>query len=136
MGEEDVELVRRSIEALNERDVERVLETLDPEVELLTAKALFEGNAAYRGHDGFRSYLSDMSKDWEQFGYELEELASVGEGLVLVAGRFHARGCETGNEVESPGAWLCGVQGGLITSVHFYADSKAALAAAREHATH
>jgi ketosteroid isomerase-like protein len=135
MGEEDVELVRGAIEALNDRDVERVLEALDPDVELVTAIAVFEGTS-YRGHEGFRRYLADMSEDWEEFAYELERLESVGDGWLVVAGRFSARGRETGTEVESPGAWLNQVQDGQIVSVHFYADAESAFAAAREHVHH
>jgi ketosteroid isomerase-like protein len=134
--DDDLEVVRTSIEALNARDFEGVLETLDPDVELVTAKGLFEGAEPYRGHEGFRRYHSDMSEDWEYFDYELEELTGAGDGLVVVAGRFKARGRDTGNEVSSPGAWLCQVRDGRITSVRFYADAQAALAAAHEHATH
>jgi ketosteroid isomerase-like protein len=134
--DDDLELVRTSIEALSARDVDRVLETLDPDVELVTAKGLFEGAEPYRGHDGFRQYISDMSEDWEYFDYELEELTSAGDGIVVVAGRFRARGLDTGNEVSSPGAWLCQVRDGSIGSVHFYADAEAAMAAAHELAAH
>ena len=105
--EDDLELVRTSIEALNARDFDRVLETLDPEVELITAKALFEGAEPYRGHEGFRRYHADMSEDWEYFDYELDELKMVDDRVVLVTGLFKARGRDTGIEVQSPGAWLC-----------------------------
>ncbi len=134
--DDDLELVRTSIEALNARDFERVLETLDPDVELVTAKGVFEGAEPYRGHEGFRRYHADMSEDWEYFDYDLEQLKNVGDGLVLVAGRFRARGRDTGNEVTSPGAWLCKVRDGSIRSVHFYANAEAALAAAHELAAH
>jgi len=135
MHDDDLELVRSAIEALNGRDMERLLELLDPDVELVTVKAVFEGTE-YRGHDGLRRYLADMSEDWERFSYELDSLTPVGDGLVLVTGRMHARGRETGTEVESPGAWLNEVRDGVVVSVHFYADADAALAAAQERAAH
>jgi ketosteroid isomerase-like protein len=134
--DEDLALVRTSIEALGARDFDGVLETLDPEVELITAKGLFEGAEPYRGHDGFRRYHADMSEDWEYFDYELEDLTMVDDGVVLVQGLFKARGRDTGIEVKSPGAWLCQVRDGLITRVHFYADAEAAMAAAHELAAH
>ena len=134
MTDDDLELVRGAIQALNERDIDRVLEALDPEVELVTAKALFEG-IEYQGHDGFRRYLADMGEDWEEFGYDLEELTPVGDDVALVTGRFRARG-RTGSEVDLPGVWLCEVRGGRIVGVHFYADVEAARAPAGERAAH
>jgi ketosteroid isomerase-like protein len=131
MSEDDVGLVREAIKALNERDHERVLELLDPEVELATAKAVLEGTK-YHGHEGFQRYLSEMEEDWAYFDYELEELTGLGDGLVLVAGRFRARGRDTGTEVESPGAWLCRARDGRIVGVHFHGTADAARAAADE----
>jgi len=126
MSEEDVGIVRRSLEALNEGDTEGVLGLMDPDVELVTARAVLEG-ISYRGHDGFRQFVADMADDWEDYHPSSERFRDLGDGRVLVIGRFHARGKASGMEVDAPAAWVSEVREGKIVHVRFYADEAAAL---------
>jgi ketosteroid isomerase-like protein len=126
MSEEDVEIVRRSLEALNEGDTEGVLGLMDPDVELVTARAVLEG-ISYRGHEGFRQFVADMADDWEDYHPSSERFRDLGDGRVLVVGRFHARGKASGMEVDTPAAWVSEVREGKIVHVRFYADEAAAL---------
>jgi ketosteroid isomerase-like protein len=126
MSEEDVGVVRRSLEALNEGDTEGVLGLMDPDVELVTARAVLEG-ISYRGHEGFRQFVADMADDWEDYHPSSERFRDLGDGRVLVVGRFHARGKASGMEVDAPAAWVSEVREGKIVHVRFYADEAAAL---------
>jgi ketosteroid isomerase-like protein len=126
MSEEDVDIVRRSLEALNEGDTEGVLGLMDPDVELVTARAVLEG-ISYRGHEGFRQFVADMADDWEDYHPSSERFRDLGDGRVLVVGRFHARGKASGMEVDTPAAWVSEVREGKIVHVRFYADEAAAL---------
>jgi ketosteroid isomerase-like protein len=127
MSEGDVEVVRRALDAFNEGDTERVLELMDPDVELVTVRALLEG-FSYRGHEGFRQFVADMLDDWDEYHPSSERFRDLGAGRVLVVGRFHARGKASGMEVETPGAWVSEVRDGKIVHVRFYTDEAAALA--------
>lgn len=126
MSEGDVEVVCRALEAFNEGDTERVLGLMDPDVELVTVRAVLEG-ISYRGHEGFRQFVADMVDDWEDYHPSSERFRDLGDGRVLVVGHFHARGRASGMEVETPGAWVSEVREGKIVHVHFYADEAAAL---------
>jgi ketosteroid isomerase-like protein len=126
MAEEDVEVVRRALEAFNEGDTVRVLELMDPDVELVPVRAVFEG-ITYRGHEGFKQFASDMAEDWEDFHPSSERFRDLGDGRVLVVGHFHALGKASGMEVETPGAWVTEVRDGKIVHVRFHADEAAAL---------
>jgi ketosteroid isomerase-like protein len=126
MSADDVELVRRNLEAFNRGDLPRVLEGLDPDVELVPARAVLEGSA-YRGHEGFERFVADMAEDWEDFRPESDELRDLGGGRVLVLGRFSARGKASGVEVSTPAVWLCDVRDGKVARVSFYTDEAAAL---------
>jgi hypothetical protein len=57
MSQENVERFKRGIEAYNRRDVEALLQELDPEVEWYPALEVLLGGEAtvYRGHDGSAS---------------------------------------------------------------------------------
>jgi len=125
MSAEEVQLVRKTLDAYIERDVPRVLESLDENVELFPIRAVLEG-APYRGHGGFRQFLADMKEDWQEFSPEASEVRDLGEGRVLVVGRFKGR-LASGMDVETPAAWMCEVRAGKISKLRFYADEHAAL---------
>ena len=55
-----LELAREVMATLSRRDVERLIALADPEVEWRSFFAIGEGGV-YRGHDGTRRYLSDLS---------------------------------------------------------------------------
>jgi ketosteroid isomerase-like protein len=126
MSEGDVEVVRRALAAFNEGDTEAVLEFMDPDVEFVPLRALLEGSP-YRGHEGFRQFAADMVDDWEDYHPSSDRFRDLGDGRVLVVGRFHARGRASGVEVETPAAWVSEVRAGKIVRVRFYADEAAAL---------
>jgi ketosteroid isomerase-like protein len=62
MSRENVEQTKRAAEAYNRRDVEAMLEELDPEVEWHSALSiLLSGKATvYRGHDGVREWFREL----------------------------------------------------------------------------
>jgi ketosteroid isomerase-like protein len=127
MPEANVELVRKGLEAFNRRDLPGMLQTLDPDVELLPLRAVLEGEA-YHGHDGFLKWLSDMDEDWESFRAEPTELRNLDQNQVLVIGRVRAKARASGIDVDAPGAWLCSLRDLKVTRIHFYADPERALA--------
>ena len=124
-----VERLRRGVEAFNRRDIDGALEPLDPDVELVPLKAALEGGS-YRGHEGLRRYLGDMSDDWERFHLEAEEFRPVGSDRILVMGRVMARGRASGVDMDYAAAWLCYLRGGKVVRVQFYSDRNEALLAA------
>ncbi len=128
---EPIEVVRETFEALREWDVARVLETLDPEVELNTAPWLPDGTV-YRKHHGILRYLEEISKLWGQPYLDVEQLLDLGDGQVLAAGQTRGSHAASGVPVISPAAWLCAVEDGLIVRVRVYERSEEAVAAACE----
>jgi ketosteroid isomerase-like protein len=127
---EDVEIVRAVLRAYVDHDVPRVLEALDPAVELYPIRAVFEGTP-YRGHEGFRRFIADMREDWRESTIEADEVRDMGGGRVLVAGRFRGQGA-SGVEVDTPAVWVCEVRDGKIVRLRFYADEAAAIQATGE----
>ena len=80
----------------------------------------------YRGADGLKSLLKDMSEDWEDFHIEPDELREIDESRVLILGRMQGRGKASGMEIEAPAAWVCELRDGKVTKVQFYAHEDAA----------
>jgi ketosteroid isomerase-like protein len=69
-----------------------------------------------------------MTEDWQDFRPQADNLRDLGNGVVLVVGRFRGRGA-SGVEVDTPAAWACEVEQGKIMRLRFYADESAALQA-------
>jgi ketosteroid isomerase-like protein len=128
MSQEDVETIHAGLAALNRRDVEAMLGTLRPDVELVPARAVLEGSV-YRGHDGLRRWLDDMREDWDEFRIDSYEARALDERRVLVVGSFHARGRSSGVMLDQPAAWVCEMDAGKVARIRFYEDADAAIAA-------
>jgi ketosteroid isomerase-like protein len=123
-----MEMIREGIAALNRGDVEDMLATLDPEVELVPLRGALDGSV-YRGHDGMRRWLEDMKEDWKEFELSVEDVREVGPGRLLVEATMGLRG-RSGVALDTSAAWLCDMRDGKAFRIRFFADSAAALEAA------
>jgi ketosteroid isomerase-like protein len=126
---ETLDLIREGVEAFNRRDLEGMLETMDPEIELVPLRGAIEG-IAYHGHEGVRNYMKDMANDWQDSQIEIAALRELGDGRVLVDAQMRAHTLGTGVEVAATGAWLCDVSGDKVKRIRFYRDAESALEAA------
>jgi ketosteroid isomerase-like protein len=105
MSQEDVEAFKRGLDTFNRRNVEALLEELDPEVEWHPALPVLVGGEAtvYRGHGGVREMLRDLYEAFTETHVDIWEIRDLGDRLVAI-GRTRARGKESGAETERPGA--------------------------------
>jgi ketosteroid isomerase-like protein len=129
MAQDNLDLIRRGVEALNRRDADGILGTLHPEVRLEPLRAVHDGTF-YTGHRGLEQWLHDMKEDWEHQQVELTDIRTLSSGQALVEAVLHIRYRESGVDVAAPGAWLCDFRDGLISRIRFYRDSETALEAA------
>ena len=129
MSQENVEIVRRSLEAFPRGDMEEMLSYMDPEVELHSAiVGGAEGNV-YRGHEGFRRWYADSFESFEELRNEWSEFRDLGD-RVLVFGHVRARGRESGVELDSPMGWVFTVRHGKLMKAEGFLSRAKALEAA------
>jgi uncharacterized protein len=129
MSEENVEIARKVSDALNRRDTEAVLPYADPEIELHSAIiGGAEGNT-YRGHEGVRRWVAESDAAFAELRSEVEEWRDLGDDVLMI-GRLHARGRESGVEIDSPMAWLATFRDGKIVLARGYLNAQDALEAA------
>jgi ketosteroid isomerase-like protein len=129
MSEENVDLVRRALEAFPRGDVEEMLSHMDPEGELHSAiVGGAEGNV-YRGHDGFRRWYADSFESFEELRNEWSEFRDLGN-RVLAFGRVKARGRGSGVQLNSPMGWIFTVRRGKIVKAEGFLSRDEALEAA------
>jgi ketosteroid isomerase-like protein len=91
MSEENVEIVRRSVEALNRRDFDAWLEFFHPDAEVHDLPTVPDVPVMH-GRDELRKWVETQAKVWtDESYYELEEFTASGD-FVIVAVRAHAWG--------------------------------------------
>ena len=89
MSQGNVEVVRRSYEALARNDIEGALEAIDPQIEIHDHDLPDAGE--YREIDGMFRWQADWEASWESWRWEPEEFLAAGD-RVVVALRVHAKG--------------------------------------------
>jgi uncharacterized protein (TIGR02246 family) len=128
MSEENVEVVRRSFDAWNSRDAERILLLYTEDAVLHSATKDVVGKT-YRGKDALRRFLEELRDDMSSWGWKVEELIDAGDRVVT----FHSvitTGPASGIEVTRPLAGVYEVRNGLIATEWIFLDRNEALEAA------
>ena len=112
---DNVELVRRSFEAISVWDIDGLLALYHPEVEFLPLTGTRVETGGYRGHDGVRAYLAEARDLWEVLEPDGNHYEDLGD-RVVVGGTCRVRGRASGAESVPACAWVIGVRDGLIVS--------------------
>jgi ketosteroid isomerase-like protein len=128
MSAENLEIVRRLVEAFNDRDLDAMSAVVDPEGELHTLRAQLEGRP-YRGHAGLRQMFSDFDQDWEFVQLEAEELRETGDQVVIL-GRLRARGRTSRVDLDVPIGFVWRLRGGKAVYGRTFSEQADALRAA------
>ncbi len=135
MSQENVEIVRRAVDAIprsSRDDVEEMLTYVDPNGELHSAIVGGAEGRLYRGHEGFRRWVADSFESFEAVRNEWSEFRDLGE-RVLAFGRVWARGRESGLELDSSMGWLFTVRRGKLLRAEGFLSRDEALKAAGLH---
>jgi uncharacterized protein len=95
MSQENVAVLRRSIEAFNRGDPDAWVAALAPEFEYTASGAVVGIRGTYRGADGFRRFLDSFWDEFDEPKAELGELIAEGD-QVLASVTFSGRGKNSG----------------------------------------
>lgn len=131
MSQEHIDAFQRALYQLERRDVEAILDELDPEVEWHPAfTALLGGEeSVYRGHEGAREVIRQFWDVFSEAHFAVFEIRDLGD-TVLAIGTMRVRGVASGAETESPWAYLVRFENGKAISIRVYTDPAKALEAA------
>jgi ketosteroid isomerase-like protein len=80
-------------------------------------------------NEGVKAYFEDLAEAWEDSYVVADRYIGAGD-LVLVLGRIHAIGRESGVEIETPAAWVWRLRQGQVSYMRVYLDKEAAFKAA------
>jgi ketosteroid isomerase-like protein len=129
MQPEGVELVRRSCEAFNDRDLDELVKLYHQGCIWDMSKfAGWPENAVYRGHAGLRIILAEWEAAWEDVHFEPTDTWLVGERSLITC-NLRGRRRVSGQEAEIRWMQVGETRDGLIYRVDNYTDMEEALAA-------
>ena len=108
MSQENVELVRRQIEALDRRDLDGVMNNVAEDGVLEGRVDEVEGRAA------IRRFLEDWFRAWEELDFELEEVSDLGGGVVFAVVIQDGRPVGADGRVRQREGWVYLWVGGSV----------------------
>jgi ketosteroid isomerase-like protein len=114
MSQENVEVIRKAIEARN-RDLDEWESFFDPGVRSSDALIAVGMRTETQGIDELRSHAEKWEEAFDEFRAEIVELVDLGEQLVLAEVRFHGQGEASGASVTVSQVDFYRVREGLIT---------------------
>jgi ketosteroid isomerase-like protein len=130
MSEENLEIVRRAYELMDQMDFEAVRELFDEKIELVNPRDAIESGTRY----GRAQVIKALSTAWQAFAstrHEIIELRTSGDKVfALVA--FHAQGRGSGAEIDQDEAHVWTLANGKVIRYQWFhdRDREAALEAA------
>jgi ketosteroid isomerase-like protein len=132
MSQENVEVVRRFIEALPTAqasdDWQPVLAEVDPAVEIEDLDISLD-SGHYRGHDSVRKWIGLWMESWESWSLEDVQVRAVGEDRAIGLFLVRAKGKGSGIELSRRDALVCTLRAGKIKRGTYYNDQQQALEA-------
>jgi ketosteroid isomerase-like protein len=130
MSREDVEIVRRGIDAYNRRDLDGLLENWAPEAVVDWSRSRGFDAGVFRGHDAIRAFWQRLLGAFDEVRIELvDPIEEVEDGVLVVENLGYLRGRD-GIEVQTRSAWLVTIRDGQTASLTLYQTKQDALEAA------
>ena len=129
MSAENVQIIRRLVEAFNDRDLDAMFAVLHPEAELHPLRAQLEGKA-YRGP---RRAARDARRLRPGLGVRSDgrpsEFREAGDEVVVL-GRLRARGRASGIGLDVPMGFVWTLRDGKVVHAKTFSEQADALRAA------
>ncbi len=127
MSQENVEVVRRIVEAAQRADWEEAMSGYDPAV-VLDQSRMPDGGV-YHGHDGVREFYGGWVSSWEDFRIESDRLIDAGDQVVDI-NEVSGKGKGSGATVKMRTANVWTIERGRVVRHVGYPNASEALKAA------
>jgi len=126
MSQENVEVVRKSLEAFNLGGIEALLRLTPPDCVWYPVAEWLE-DPVYRGHDGARKLVAAFTDNFDDWGWEVHEIRDAGTRVVSLT-EMTGRIKETGVPIsQAIGIVSSDFRDGLAGEVRFFLTWQQAL---------
>jgi ketosteroid isomerase-like protein len=123
MSQENLEVVRRAVDALNGREM--WLDYLDPEVEWIE-DSRYPDAQTYRGPEGVERSIRKWWETWASQTMRVDGMVDA-DDLVVLWGVVEARGTDSEVPISAPFGGVWEFRDGLVVRVHVLAGRDEAL---------
>jgi ketosteroid isomerase-like protein len=128
MSQENVEVVRRGLEAAARNDWNEVMASVDPSIEWVEMPSLGPDASTYTGMDELREAISSWMGMWSQYDAEVVRYADAGDDVVVLF-RERGHGGVSGAAVERELGEVFTLRDGKVMRVRLYGSWADALEA-------
>ena len=125
MSQENVEVVRRAIEAFNQRDVDEMVRDWDPEIEVDWSRSRGLNSGIYRGQEAVLGFWQTFFEVFDRITVSPDEFIECRE-YVVVPNRARFRGRDR-VKVETQSAVVVTLRNGRIVKWRLYQEKAEAL---------
>jgi ketosteroid isomerase-like protein len=129
MSHQNVESMRRSVDAFERGDKAAWLAEFDPAVEMVPAREWPE-NAPIRGAEALWDFYLEVTAAWEEGSFEFREIIDAGADKLVANSRREARGKASGAGLEFSYWLVTTFCNGKALRVEWFADRDEAVEAA------
>jgi ketosteroid isomerase-like protein len=126
----NIAIAEELVDAINARDIDRLLAIATDDIEFIPLRAAVEGGS-YFGRAGVEKFFRDLEEVWIELRIELEEGREVTPGSVLGMATFHGRAHWSDLPVKMPVGLLARIRDGLVYYAAVYTDREEAEQAAK-----
>jgi ketosteroid isomerase-like protein len=128
MSQENVEIVRRGLDAFNRRDTAAWQALCDPELENIPTRYWPESDPI-RGREAVWDFFIEAQDAWEESSFEYVELIDAGNDKVVADMRREARGKASGASVAWSYWLVVTFRNGKMVRIEWFGDRAEALEA-------
>jgi ketosteroid isomerase-like protein len=128
VSEENVEIVKRAIDAFNRQHVDAFANLVTPDFEWFPSMVSVVEGGSFRGREGIESYFHESRSTWEGLLVIGDDFRDLGD-QVLMTGRTEGRGRGSGVPTDARLDVVWDLRDGKIALVRAYLDHDQALKA-------
>jgi ketosteroid isomerase-like protein len=129
MSRENVEIIKRMVEAYNAGDLDTLEGFYTPDVEALPDASVFPEAGPLRGREEWRVWIDQIGAAWTAPHYGISELFAADDGRVVHRGDWGGEGATSGIETVSSITGVYTVRDGQVSRVEYFFDHAEALKA-------
>jgi ketosteroid isomerase-like protein len=129
MSQENVEVVRRMLQAFADGGLDAMAEFWDPDIDWRAAEGAVDDVGEMHGPVALRRYVQDWIDTFDDFSVVVEQLRDVGDNRVLGVQRLTGRAKLSGTETDLRYALVSTISDGKVVRAREYMSLDQALEA-------
>jgi ketosteroid isomerase-like protein len=129
VADRNVQIARETFDAIRRRDIDRLVELYDPDIEFQPLTGMEVELGGYHGQAGVRRYFEEITHVWDEMLPHADDVRAIGDQVVILGG-CAVRGRGSGAVTDSPMAWVLTLRDGKVVRHRAYRGRDEALEAA------